>query len=243
MTNFELFSDHMNLLRLCHHPIKPLRIYSLPLVSSRRTKATLDDEKVLKPIQSQPISKKFNDYLSLGKPKLSLFVLLTANAGYCIVNTAQHFSYSQFWLGLSLGTYLCSLSANTFNQVVEVPYDTQMTRTQSRPIVKGTISPGHATAFGVGLGATGTALLYSFCNLPTAVLGAANIFIYAGAYTSMKRKHWLNTQVGAIVGAIPPIMGATSTLGAAGLIHPGALSLSAILFFWQFPHFYALCHG
>jgi len=108
--------------------------------------------------------------------------------------------------------------------------------------VKGTISPGHATAFGVGLGATGTALLYSFCNLPTAVLGAANIFIYAGAYTSMKRKHWLNTQVGAIVGAIPPIMGATSTLGAAGLIHPGALSLSAILFFWQFPHFYALCH-
>ena len=59
----------------------------------------------------------------------------------------------------------------------------------------------------------------------------------------MKRSTPLNTKVGAIVGAIPPMMGATSTLGWEGLIHPGALSLSAVLFFWQFPHFYSLAHN
>jgi protoheme IX farnesyltransferase len=186
-----------------------------------------------------------NNYMALAKNRLSYFVVFTANAGYCIATdpAVTNFDYTQFWLGLTLGTYLCSASANSFNQIFEVPYDSQMTRTQTRPLVKGAISPGHATAFAGLAGITGSALLYSFCNLPTALLGAGNILLYAGAYTSMKRRTPMNTKVGAIVGAIPPLMGATSTLGWAGLVHPGALSLSAILFFWQFPHFYALAHN
>ena len=120
------------------------------------------------------------NYMALAKNRLSYFVVFTANAGYCIATDPgiTTFDYTQFWLGLTLGTYLCSASANSFNQIFEVPYDSQMTRTQTRPLVKGTISPGHATAFAAGAGLTGSALLYSFCNLPTAMLGAGNILLY-----------------------------------------------------------------
>ena len=122
-----------------------------------------------------------NNYMALAKNRLSYFVVFTANAGYCIATdpAVTNFDYTQFWLGLTLGTYLCSASANSFNQIFEVPYDSQMTRTQTRPLVKGAISPGHATAFAGLAGITGSALLYSFCNLPTALLGAGNILLYS----------------------------------------------------------------
>jgi protoheme IX farnesyltransferase len=116
-------------------------------------------------------------------------------------------------LSTALGTALCSASANTLNQLQEVPYDAQMARTRGRPLVRRAISPAHAATFAVITGLAGPALLWTMCNPLTALLGAANIALYAGPYTYMKRRTIWNTWVGAIVGAVPPLMGWTAVGG------------------------------
>ncbi|KAJ3349867.1 Protoheme IX farnesyltransferase, mitochondrial [Entophlyctis luteolus] len=124
---------------------------------------------------------------------------------------------------------------------MEAPYDAQMRRTKTRVLVTHSISGVHAFTFGVASGIAGVVTLYSLVNPLTAALGLANIALYAGVYTPMKRFTIWNTWVGAIVGAIPPVMVKFS-------IHfvyrefknAGALLMGAILFAWQFPHFNAL---
>ena len=183
------------------------------------------------------------DYLALSKARLSYFVTFTAHAGYCIVNDPSAFDYSQFFIGLTAGTFACSAAANTFNQITEQKWDSQMTRTMNRPLVRknNPMTELHAKSFAAVNSVLGVSLLNYFCGLPCAVLGAANIILYAGPYTYLKRRHWLNTQIGAIVGAIPPLMGAScSPHGWSCLTDAGALSLAGILFFWQIPHFYAI---
>lgn len=117
-------------------------------------------------------------------------------------------------LSTALGTALCSASANTLNQLQEIPYDAQMARTRARPLVRRALSPAHAAAFAAVTGLAGPALLWTMCNPTTALLGAANIALYAGPYTWMKRRTIWNTWVGAIVGAVPPLMGWTAVGGA-----------------------------
>lgn len=112
-----------------------------------------------------------------------------------------------------------------------------MARTASRSLPSGKISPLHALSFGIATGTAGTALLYFGCNPLTAALGLGNILLYALVYTPMKRVHHANTWVGAVVGAVPPVMGWT---GAVGCLDPGAALLGAVLFFWQMPHFFSL---
>ena len=154
-------------------------------------------------------------------------------------------------LSTALGTALCSASANTLNQLQEVPYDAQMARTRGRPLVRRAISPAHAAVFAATTGLAGPALLWTMCNPTTALLGAANIALYAGPYTRMKRRTIWNTWVGAIVGAVPPLMGWTAVGGAllpsagsaVSLDNPLALApwvLFALMFSWQFPHFNSL---
>ncbi|KII94393.1 hypothetical protein PLICRDRAFT_36663 [Plicaturopsis crispa FD-325 SS-3] len=171
-------------------------------------------------------------------------------------------------LSTAIGTALCSASANTFNQIQEVPLDAQMARTRLRPLVRRAISPLHAVGFGLATGVAGPALLCAMVNPTTAFIGAANIVLYAGVYTAMKRTSVVNTWVGAVVGALPPLMGWTacggslfptslhfflpsflSTTAAApidlALVLDNALSpfaLFMLLFSWQFPHFNALSH-
>lgn len=159
---------------------------------------------------------------------------------------------------------MCSASANTLNQIQEVPFDAQMARTRNRPLVRRIISPMHATGFAVVTGIAGPALLWTMVNPTTACLGLANIALYAGVYTWMKRKSIANTWVGAIVGGIPPLMGWTACGGhilptstSIQLFLPGvssivdtalidnplsALALFTLLFSWQFPHFNSLAH-
>lgn len=125
-----------------------------------------------------------------------------------------------------------------------------MKRTRQRHLVKGRIDPLHAFTFGTVAGVAGVSLLATAVNPLTAVLGGANIFLYAGVYTPLKRISISNTVptlhqvcpdmfqwVGSVVGAIPPIMGWTAAMGT---IDPPAVLLGAILFAWQFPHFNAL---
>ncbi|KAI0749888.1 UbiA prenyltransferase family-domain-containing protein [Daedaleopsis nitida] len=149
-------------------------------------------------------------YAQLSKSNLTVLVVLTAMSSVALSPLP---TTVPVLLSTAIGTALCSASANTWNQIQEVPYDAQMARTRNRPLVRHAISPLHATGFAVTTGVAGPALLWTMVNPTTAILGAANIALYAGAYTYLKRKSTLNTWVGAVVGGIPPLMGWTACGG------------------------------
>ncbi|GAA99535.1 uncharacterized protein L969DRAFT_102886 [Mixia osmundae IAM 14324] len=156
---------------------------------------------------------------SSGGSQLSLPILLTA----------------------SVGTALCCASANTFNQLVEVPYDAQMARTRNRVLVRRQVTPLHAFTFASSTALAGVGMLYHFVNPLTASIGLANIILYSFIYTPLKRVTIFNTWIGAVVGALPPLMGwaaCTNTLDL--LTQPGAWLLALLVFAWQFPHFNSL---
>lgn len=173
-------------------------------------------------------------YARLAKIKLTALVVMTAAAGYAMAPAP--FDPLIFFVSF-LGTGLASCTANSINQYFEVPFDSNMNRTKNRPLVRGQISPLHAVSFAVACGVPGIALLTLAVNPLTGFLGALNIFLYTCCYTPLKRLSISNTWVGAVVGAIPPVMGWTAATGA---LEPGALLLGAFLFSWQFPHFNAL---
>lgn len=153
---------------------------------------------------------------------------------------------------LTTGTALCSASANALNMLYEPAWDAMMSRTRNRPLVRGLLSQRKALTFAVLAALTGVGALYFGVNPTVAFLGAANIALYAGVYTPLKRVSWLNTWAGAVVGGIPPLMGWAAAAGeyATGegtfqelLLTPQAIGgwlLAALLFAWQFPHFMAL---
>ena len=169
-------------------------------------------------------------YAQLSKARLSAFNVLVAMSGVALSPIP---TTVPVLLSTALGTALCSASANTLNQLQEIPYDAQMARTRGRPLVRRALSPAHAAAFAAVTGLAGPALLWTMCNPTTALLGAANIALYAGPYTWMKRRTIWNTWVGAIVGAVPPLMGWTAVGGAllpsATAAHPIALYLPPVL--------------
>ncbi|KAF0740950.1 hypothetical protein Ae201684_003832 [Aphanomyces euteiches] len=139
---------------------------------------------------------------------------------------------------LSVGTTLAAASANTFNQAWEIKTDAMMKRTMTRPLPRGAITQGHAVAFGAATAVTSTAILAAGCNPLTASLGLFNIGLYSLVYTPMKQTSEWNTWVGALVGAIPPVMGVAAANGV--MLSPEALLTGATLFSWQMPHFFAL---
>jgi protoheme IX farnesyltransferase len=155
-------------------------------------------------------------------------------AGYAVAPGATDLM-TLFWT--TTGTGLCVTSANSINQWIEAPYDAQMSRTRNRVLVRHAISPFHAFSVGLGSGVAGVSILANFVNPTAAILGAANIVLYTAFYTPMKRTTIANTWIGAIVGAIPPMMGWVACTGG---LEPGAWLLGAILYTWQFPHFNSL---
>uniref|UniRef100_K7G4H1 Protoheme IX farnesyltransferase, mitochondrial n=1 Tax=Pelodiscus sinensis TaxID=13735 RepID=K7G4H1_PELSI len=173
----------------------------------------------------------------LSKIKLTALVVSTASAGFAMAPVP--FDLTCFLL-TSIGTGLASCAANSINQFFEVPFDSNMNRTKNRPLVRGQISPLLAVSFAATCAVPGIALLTLGVNPLTGALGAFNIFLYTCCYTPMKRMSIANTWVGAVVGAIPPIMGWTA---ATGSLDAGALLLGGILYSWQFPHFNALSWG
>ncbi|XP_046888442.1 protoheme IX farnesyltransferase, mitochondrial [Hypomesus transpacificus] len=173
-------------------------------------------------------------YARLAKIKLTALVVVTAAAGYAMAPVP--FDPAMFFLA-SLGTGLASCTANSINQYFEVPFDSNMNRTKNRPLVRGQISPLHAVSFALACGVPGLTLLTLAVNPLTGLLGGLNIFLYTCCYTPLKRLSISNTWVGAVVGAIPPVMGWTAATGA---LDPGALLLGGFLYCWQFPHFNAL---
>ncbi|XP_064127879.1 protoheme IX farnesyltransferase, mitochondrial isoform X2 [Loxodonta africana] len=173
----------------------------------------------------------------LSKIKLTALVVSTTSAGFALA--PGPFDLPCFLLTVA-GTGLASCAANSINQFFEVPFDSNMNRTKNRPLVRGQISPLLAVSFATCCAVPGVALLACGVNPLTGALGAFNIFLYACCYTPLKRVSIANTWVGAVVGAIPPVMGWTA---ATGSLNAGAFLLGGILYSWQFPHFNALSWG
>ncbi|EDS32736.1 protoheme IX farnesyltransferase, mitochondrial [Culex quinquefasciatus] len=195
-----------------------------------------DDGQVVASITSLPgFSRLIYHYLMLSKIRLTSLVVMTAMAGYAMAPAP--FELSTFLL-CSIGTTLVSGAANSINQVIETSFDAQMARTRNRVLVQGHLSRLHAVGFALGASTVGVGMLYFGVNELTAALGAANLILYTSIYTPMKRYSILNTWVGSLVGAIPPLMGWAACTG--GDIGAGAWILAGLLYCWQFPHFNAL---
>lgn len=189
----------------------------------------------LSPPAREPRSVKglIGDYLALTKPRLSGLVLFTAAGGMWLAGRSLDW---KTWLFAMLGTAGTVGAANTLNCVIERDSDRFMARTARRPLPGRRLESKHALAFAIVLSATCLPLL-ALVNWLTFGLGALALVSYAFAYTPMKsRTHWA-MHVGALPGALPPLMGWTAATGKIEL--PG-LALFAILFFWQLPHFIAI---
>lgn len=174
------------------------------------------------------------DFLELTKPRITSLVLVTAAVGYAIGGTGE-FSAVAFLTFLA-GTALLCAGASALNQFYERDTDARMLRTNRRPLPAGRLRPDEALAFGLGLSAAGLVLLV-FVNPLTLLLGALSLTSYVLAYTPLKRVTSLSTVVGAVPGALPPLMGWAAARGSLG---PAGWALFAILFLWQLPHFLAI---
>lgn len=157
-----------------------------------------------RPVPALTPKRLLSLYLSLAKSRLSILIILTTMSSVALSPLPVTVPTL---LATAAGTFICSASANTLNQLQEVPYDAQMARTRGRPLVTHSISPLHASVFAGVTSLAGPALLWVAVGPTTAILGAANIFLYAGVYTYLKRRSVINTWVGAVVGGIPPLMG------------------------------------
>lgn len=174
-------------------------------------------------------------WLELGKARLSALVVATAAVGFLV--GAPHPLDLGAFLAVSLGTFLLALGANAFNQWIEADRDARMERTCDRPLPSGRLSRPHAFAAASAFVLLGAALLAAWTNPLTTALGLLNVAIYTLAYTPLKVVSPVNTLVGALCGAIPPLMGWAAATGA---LAPGAFILAAVLFVWQIPHSLAL---
>ncbi len=174
-------------------------------------------------------------YVELTKLRLTGLVVVTAGTGYLLAGAGGANGFALF--GVVLGTALLSGGAAALNQVFEIAADARMPRTMARPLPAGRIGVAHALAFGVLTGIAGFLLLAVTGGMLAAGLGVLTYAVYVGVYTPLKRVTTLCTPVGAVVGAIPPVIGWAA---ATGRIEAGGLVLAAILFVWQVPHFLAI---
>lgn len=188
------------------------------------------------PVKKNFILEKCRVYADLSKFRLSSLVVMTTGAGF--LATGSPVEYIPLF-GACAGTALCAASAGTFNQVFERSNDSKMNRTKQRALCSGKVGILEASLWGTFAGATGISVLYNLTNPTVAILGATNIFLYAGVYTMLKPVSESNTWVGAIVGAIPPVMGWAAATGGQ-LFQAEPVALASLLFLWQFPHFFAL---
>ena len=168
------------------------------------------------------------------RPRIAVMVALMVVLGANLAGPMDSFGV---YLEAALYVVLVTGSASAFNQVLERETDALMVRTQHRPLVTGDIAVGHAVAYGTVLGVLGVAGMAMRFNLLSALLLVLTFVAYVAVYTPLKRVSTLNTVVGAIPGAAPPLLGYVAVAGEVG---PWAWCLFAILFVWQFPHFMAI---
>jgi len=175
------------------------------------------------------------DYLALTKPRLNSLVVVTSAGGYCLgASRPQTFLPMA---AVAVGTALVAGGAAVLNQVYERETDALMERTRLRPLPDQRVTPEEARTFGTLLAAGGIVLLSVSANVLAALLALATLVVYLAIYTPMKRRSSLATLIGAVPGALPPLIGWTAASGSLSL---GGWSLFAIVFLWQIPHFMAI---
>jgi protoheme IX farnesyltransferase len=180
-------------------------------------------------------SRTFSDYIALTKPRLNVLVVATSAAGYYLGATAP--LNAAAFVATVLGTALVAGGAAALNQLYERDTDALMLRTRMRPLPNGRVTPSDARVFGGLLSIAGLALLTAFSTWLASLLALATLLIYLCVYTPLKRVSPAATIVGAVPGALPPLIGWAASHGS---IAWGGLALFLIVFFWQIPHFMAI---
>jgi heme o synthase len=180
-------------------------------------------------------SSRFADYIALTKPRLNFLVVASSAAGYYLGISGRVDPASM--AAAVLGTALVAGGAAALNQLFERDTDGLMRRTRTRPLPDGRIAPTDAAIFGSALSVAGLLLLVARANWSAAGLALATLVVYLAIYTPMKRRTPMATLVGAIPGALPPLIGWTA---ARGVVDWGGAALFAIVFIWQIPHFMAI---
>jgi len=176
------------------------------------------------------------DLAVLTKVRLNTFVLVTTFFGYFLGAKAHGWDWMQLFHTI-LGTAAAAFGSAAFNQLMEIDLDARMARTADRPLPSKRMDVLVAFVIGVLLSAFGLVHLSVMVNKMTAVLALITLVTYVFIYTPMKRKHSVNTLIGAVPGAIPPMIGWTA---AGGSLDEAAWFLFALLFLWQLPHFIAI---
>ena len=176
-------------------------------------------------------------YIELTKPRITWLILMSTGVGYFFgLNRGTPLNWSLL-IHTLVGTGLIASGTAALNQWWERESDALMRRTASRPLPMGLLTAKRALWFGIGLAVAGAVELALWVNVLSAILGAITLAAYLFVYTPMKRLTTLNTVIGAIAGAIPPVMGWTAVHNSLGR---EAAVLFCILFFWQMPHFLAI---
>ena len=181
------------------------------------------------------ISEKVKAFYELMKPRLSFLVVFSSGFGYMLATPVMQNVLS--FVMFLLGGFLISGSSVAINQIIEKEFDAVMSRTKNRPIPSNKISKEEARIFSVITGFLGVALIYYFTTPLAALLSITSLILYAFVYTPLKRVGSIAVFVGAIPGALPPLIGWTA---ATGVISYEAMIIFSIQFIWQFPHFWAI---
>jgi protoheme IX farnesyltransferase len=181
------------------------------------------------------LRERISAYVELTKPRIAFLLVLTSAAGFYLGSSGS-FDWPLF-ANTMIGIALLAFGVATLNQYLERQIDTLMTRTASRPLPTGRLTPTEALVFGVLQCAVAEIYLAALVNLLTATLGLVVILGYVLVYTPLKTRSSASTAIGAIPGALPPLMGWTA---AAGDITLSGWALFVIQFLWQFPHFLSI---
>ncbi len=178
------------------------------------------------------------DYWALTKPEINFLIAIATFAGFYLGRPSGHHEFPFLLLIHTLfGTLLVASGTGTLNQYIERRFDAQMRRTARRPLAAGRMEPSSALWFGITLSVAGAGYLAATTNILASLLAVATLASYLFVYTPLKRITPLSTLVGAIPGAMPPLIGSAA---ASGRLASGAWVLYLILFLWQFPHFMAI---
>ncbi len=183
-----------------------------------------------------PNARAWADFVTLTKPRVNTLVLVTTIIGFHLGNAGGGVDYALLF-NTVVGTFLVASGAAAFNQVLERDIDAKMRRTMGRPLPDGRLSAREATWFATALSATGLLQIGLGANWLAAGLAAATLGSYALVYTPLKRVTSLATVIGAVPGALPPMIGWAASRGS---LSREAWVLFAIVFFWQMPHVLAI---
>lgn len=181
------------------------------------------------------IAGRLRAYFELVKFRLSFLVAFSCGFGY-VLGSSGVMDWVHFGM-LCFGGFLVSGASITINQIIEKDLDKLMTRTMNRPLPTGRVSVGEAAVFAFGCAAVGLTILMVYTNMLTTMLSLLSMILYSFVYTPLKRVGPIAVFVGAIPGALPPLLGWTAATGA---ITYEALIIFGIQFIWQFPHFWAI---